>query len=960
MAINDQRRQRNVDLTYPFGGVSETFAFSDQPAGTSRDERNMRCFDPATGRARGTQRTGLDLYTGDTPASGLSKITSMTAVQRQTNPLVWQAQSPPIIEGTMTFDVDNAASGLANCLDLRRDLFETYWALCDGGEVLKISDDGSVIKRIQTGVDDDKELYARRLAVDDFGNFFVASGQDDDHDVGVNDDAFIKAFELQADGEYKLAWTLNPGFHPIDMAIYGEDLLVWGIEYNKTNHNQSNWKFHRYAVYTFDEAPTVESNGTFTAGYDDIAAHYAYPGTGANFVGGMRVQDSGVVNVTAAVVESGLIKYAILTRFQCIAPTSITATINGYNSASAQQYGIGIDIQLSERQSDSGKTVYWTIGGTRGTGNPHISVWEDGTHKASLSFGASAVGFSVAAGSERMRICADQNGHLYLPYHGTDASSTENNNQLLVYKWVEDVSWSIDKLVSVPKTDMGLSRGAVLTAAVPVAIPTYNTTSVEYAHRVVTGGTPDTGSTSNASVVSLTLIEPRVDNSLPLREIRNIATCDGRWYEYTTAGFTAVNDPDGNAIAHNADAPYVSSASGQGIGMFTDGARAYVYDPATRTVDKWRSGANGRVPPRQRLVAYWRGRAVLARSDESPGAWHMSRVNDPYDWDQFPAEPDTAAAISAATSKAGQCPDIINSIVPYKDDLLWFGCDHSIYQLSGDPGAGGQFDLVSDEIGMSFGKPWCKDDTGTLWFFGSKGGLYTIAPGGGIVDISVGKLRRRLTSIDLESYYVELFYNYIDDGVHICVIPFRNPGIIVDHYFYDKRTQSFHIDRFGRATGDGIQPTAVLVVDGDSPLDRTIHIGCEDGRIRQWGNSDSGEVPRADRVTSTSYLPIDSYVLMGPIAPNRDMDVTSVTALNVLLAPDYGGCRYEFYETDDAANLGDPLAAGELEAGRNGNHMVRVAGDSIFLQLRNARELETWSYEKAQIFTSTAGTVRRG
>lgn len=956
MAINDGRRQGNLDLTYPFGGVSETFAFSDQPSGTSRDERNMRCFDPGTGRARGTQRTGLDLFTGDSPANGFSKITSLTSVQRQINPLKWEVQANPIVEGTMAFAV--TADGLANCIDLKRDLFETYWALCDGGEVLAISDDGSVTKRIETGIDEGNNLTARRLCVDDFGNVFVASGQEEDHTIGSNLDAYIKAYELQADGEYKLAWTLNPGFHPIDMVIYGEDLLVWGIYYSQ-DYNQSEWRFRRYAVYTFDAVPQSESNGELDVSYSSITANVGYGSNEANFVGGMRVAASGQVYVTSAVVISNEIRHAIRTSFQCIVPTQITATVTGYNSASATQAGLGIDVELSEVLSEEGKQVYWTIGGTRGTGNPHISVWEEDTLQASLSFGASATGFSVAPNSERMRISSDQNGNVYVPYHGNDANSDEDGNQLLVYKWTEGLSWSIDKLHTVAEDGLGVTRAAVLCAAVPVAIPSYDTTSVTYAHRVVTGGTPNTTVGSKASVSSVTLIEPYVSNELPLREIRNVATSDGKWYEYTTAGYQAVLDPDGLSISHRSDAPYVSSASGQGIIMYTDGSRGYVYDPATRTVDKWRSGSLGRVPQRQRLVAYWRGRAVLARSDESPGSWHMSRVNDPYDWDQFPPEPDVTAAISAVTSKAGQCPDIINSIVPYKDDLLWFGCDHSIYQLTGDPGSGGQFDLVSDEIGMSFGKPWCKDDTGTLWFFGSKGGLYTIAAGGGIVDVSANKMRRRLNSIDLESYYIEMFYNFIDDGVHILVMPFRNPGIIVDHYFFDKRTQSFHIDRFGRNTGDGIQPTSVLVVDGDSPLDRTIHIGCEDGRVRKWGAAESGEVPRADRVTTNSYLPIDSYVVMGPIAPNRDMDVTSVTALNVLLAPDYGGCHYEFFETDDAANLGDPLEAGDLQAGRNNSHMVRVSGDSIYLKMRNARELETWSYEKAQIFTSTAGTVRR-
>jgi hypothetical protein len=88
------------------------------------------------------------------------------------------------------------------------------------------------------------------------------------------------------------------------------------------------------------------------------------------------------------------------------------------------------------------------------------------------------------------------------------------------------------------------------------------------------------------------------------------------------------------------------------------------------------------------------------------------------------------------------------------------------------------------------------------------------------------------------------------------------------------------------------------------------------------------------------------------------MDVHAVGSLTVVLAPNYSGCNYEFYETDNAAKLGDPLESGELQAGRNGTHMVRVSGDSIYLMLRNAREQETWSYEKGQVHVSYAGGIR--
>ena len=101
MAIRDGRRQQNVDLQYPYEGLSETYAYSDQPVGTTRDERNMRSFDPTTGRMRGTQRSGIELMTGDAPANGFSKISSLVSVQREVNPYSWTVLTAAQNEATI-------------------------------------------------------------------------------------------------------------------------------------------------------------------------------------------------------------------------------------------------------------------------------------------------------------------------------------------------------------------------------------------------------------------------------------------------------------------------------------------------------------------------------------------------------------------------------------------------------------------------------------------------------------------------------------------------------------------------------------------------------------------------------------------------------------------------------------------------------------------------------------------
>src|SRR6202020_709199 len=94
------------------------------------------------------------------------------------------------------------------------------------------------------------------------------------------------------------------------------------------------------------------------------------------------------------------------------------------------------------------------------------------------------------------------------------------------------------------------------------------------------------------------------------------------------------------------------------------------------------------------------------------------------------------AAVAGNNSTVGVVGDVVTALIPYSDDLLIFGGDHTIYIMTGDPAAGGQIDLVSDAIGMAFGIPWCKDPYGTVYFFSNRTGIYTLVPGQAPVRIS--------------------------------------------------------------------------------------------------------------------------------------------------------------------------------------------------------------------------------
>jgi hypothetical protein len=984
-------RRQMVDLTYPYSGLSETYSYTDQMPQTSRDERNMRSFDIVTGRRRGSQRPGLGLYADKQAINGYYKVDALGQVQRSVNPLTW-TQQDPVRESEIEFDL---SFGLY-VVDKHVDSFGTTWLLNNNGEVIAVNEDGQQVISVgvpytKTGTDSTTFLL-KSLTVDDYGNIFVATG----HNASnvSNDEAQIIALELRNDGTYAVAYTIKPGFFPLDIAIYGLDLYVWGYEHSTTD-SQCKVRFERYAEYRMDEEPEAEANSSYTKQYSSLTGSVHDGGSYANHAawGRMAVRFDGVVYCTMTIVDgSQNLHSAHLLRLNPLSPNaSAEAFEYGYQGehtgpANEDHYGdgtapanvteavdhqgYGLDVLVHPEKSN-GRYQIWTIGGHVQTVpnelQPHIRLvaddgdaldWANSTNISldQLPFAATSHWYSSGApGRHNISASCDDAGRLYVPYGVTGSYSAYSGKSVLVV--AADAS---SVLHSYTQAQLGRGGSIDLVTAVPFATPDYNDSSPTptTVDTLIVGGQHASSGDDVNGAVQVRLVNPSIAGLQPRRELRTIALSGGNWYKYDSTSVTQIA-----GATYDRTNRYVHTTTYDGCIYVADGTSIWKYDAKEDTVTRHVATSNGEVPRRSQLIQHWRGRMVAARTEDRPGVWRMSRAGEWDDWDEFPITADSAAAVSSQTSRAGICPDAINAIVPYSDDVLWFGCDNSIWQLSGDPGSQHVFDNVSDEIGMAFGKPWCRDDKGRLWFFGSKGGLYTLAPGGQMEDVASQSVRRRLRSIDLNDYYVQLAYNYVEDGIHVLLFPYDNPQIAVDHYFYCKRSSSWHVDRFG-TSDTALQPTAVQVVDGDAPDDRAIHFGCEDGRLRRWGLNSDGQVPYSDEkhdgvAALSPNVAIDSYVLMGPLAPVRDVSEAAFGEFTAVLSSRFAGCNYEFFASDDPEHLGRSVAQGSLSAGRNGTALVRVVGDSVFLRLRNASVGDHWAYEKASIQATYAGLIRR-
>ena len=373
-----------------------------------------------------------------------------------------------------------------------------------------------------------------------------------------------------------------------------------------------------------------------------------------------------------------------------------------------------------------------------------------------------------------------------------------------------------------------------------------------------------------------------------------------------------------------------------------DGLSYMVYDPRDGTLAKWESTGAGAMPEKCRLATVYRGRVVLARPASQPQNWYMSAMDEPTIWDFFPKVITTDQAVFGNNAPAGLCPDIVNTLIPHNDDMLIFGCDSSIWRLAGDPMEGGSFERLSDSTGIAFGKPWCKDPSGVIYFFGSKGGVYRMHPGGAPQYLSDNRdgqdvsVQQRLASIDLAVYRIEMAWDFERQGLVVVQVPYEPLATAVPlAYFWDSKNNAWWEDEPGVV---GLTPYTVRSLDGDLPGDRRLVYGCQDGWLREVDES----------ATSDDGTAIHAEVTLGPLASGLDVEIM-LNRAKAVLAREQSGCTFEVYASDEPNRLGRMVAQGEFTAGQNPRLSIRKRGAFMWLLLRNTRTGERFALEELAV-----------
>jgi len=369
----------------------------------------------------------------------------------------------------------------------------------------------------------------------------------------------------------------------------------------------------------------------------------------------------------------------------------------------------------------------------------------------------------------------------------------------------------------------------------------------------------------------------------------------------------------------------------------------------------------GTMPNKAYLVAVYRGRLVLAGNPEYANQWYMSRVAKPFDF-LYGAD-DPMSAVAGNNADAGQCPDIIRSLISFHDDYLIFGCASTLWILRGDPVSGGSLDNLSDTTGMYGSNSWCFDDDRNLYFWGT-GGIYKIeANFSGITNLTETLLPDLIDdeAADPSTHRITMGYDKKRHGIVICITVLATG--VNSNYFYSFKTRGF----FPETYPEEASAYSLLYYDANDPDYADLLIGSRDGYIRKFLNT-----AKDDDIGATDEA-ISSYVTY-PITPLSEEDVEGKLKEMVFdLAggassgafSDTDGVTYSLFKGDDAETVLEDIIDGATAfktaaltgTGRKNKIRPRMRGAYMGLKLANSTASQSWSINKVLFDTRKAGKL---
>lgn len=211
-------------------------------------------------------------------------------------------------------------------------------------------------------------------------------------------------------------------------------------------------------------------------------------------------------------------------------------------------------------------------------------------------------------------------------------------------------------------------------------------------------------------------------SQLHLPEPTLFAAANGILYKLTDEDaetWTAITSDEGVTAGRPVDsAPFFKKL------LIANTDDALVYDDATETLVLLSSiVVSGTAPTDCRLAMTFAGAPWLAGAPDNPHVFTCGRTNDITDWDS--SKEDEGAAFESTGAFLGLITEPLTAMFAFAEDRAIFGCEESLWMLTGHPRRGGRLEIVSSSAGILGQWAWTATPSGQV-FFMSRGGLMQI------------------------------------------------------------------------------------------------------------------------------------------------------------------------------------------------------------------------------------------
>jgi hypothetical protein len=873
--------EQEIDLPYPLDGLEENRGFMHQRPGTTVNTLNCRSFEPFTGRARGGQRSGTVKFVPNAPNPGM-------AIQ-DLNHLTITAETAAPANSSDSFSYSQGTSN------------------------------GLGIAAVTTGVSEFSGLAATS------GYVFMCSTWDNANNLYVamvnQTTGVVLVYCIGINGN--VVWTNN-----LLSVATGTNRNVNGLAYMQVAATGAQWLF---IAVTTTNAPF--SAPTSTA----CKIHRLNAVSGA--IDTLAWQSSGIYQGVA----TGRNLFFSTAAHNCLCVLGTTLAVDCCGASSGSPNLTGFNGSLAGQQANLFQTPY----PIQTQSMTPVKIVTDGTAnfyclpstatgqivKIGLSGILQWAGAQTATDPCRS-ICYDSltNQLITLCTNSPYLRSINITTGALTPNVTSPLAAAYDEIDSDGEGNFVCWRNSQ---------STHDVVGINQSLGVSWG--PSTLANAVHSGASVNKGVPAFPTPiLGSRIILGMAVAGGVVSSFSSTGINTIT----NGAVLNAAAPVIFSAQ-EGENMYyADGVSYWYYNALTAAMTKW-TPDSGTMPLDNKggvasLIENWRGRILLAGFKANPNLYWASAQFDPFNWNTSPQTATVTEAVAGDTGLAGYPGGVINCMIPYTDDVCIFGDASAIWQLTGDPANGGTFDLVSNRIGIAWGRPWAIDPLQQIYFFSTRMGIFKMTPGALPVRMSQ-QIERRLENIDLSQTLVRLAWDVTNQGLWVFVTPIYY-GNVAYNFFWEERTNAWWVDQFANLQH---QPLAVHVFDGDTANCRNIMLGGHDGYIRIIGN----QYPNDDGT------PIQSFVFLGPL-PNKDWDELLLKDIQATLNAGTDAVTWGIYvgETAENAYVSSPVATGTWNGNRNHVSYVRRSGKAIYVKLSSNT---SWALERVTARFMALGKVRR-